>query len=128
MKMIKSEKGQSLLEFALIVPLLLLLVSGIFDFGRFLYSYAHLHMGAQEAVRLAGLGKTDAEVTAFANDYIHIGDNSNLKVFISPKPPYRKSGDYVTVRLEYSFSMITPIISKLFSEQLLVADSTIRIE
>jgi Flp pilus assembly protein TadG len=34
----KSEKGQAAVEFALVLPILLLLILGIIDFGRILYS------------------------------------------------------------------------------------------
>lgn len=126
--MIRSEKGQSLLEFALVIPILLLLVCGIFDFGRFLYTYAHLHMSAQEAVRLGGLGKSDIIIKKFTYDYFHLGDDRDLTITITPTESNRRSGQYVTVNLEYNFSMITPVISSLFPDQIIEAKSTIRIE
>lgn len=126
--MIKEEKGQSLLEFALVVPVLLLLICGIFDFGRLLYAYAHLNMGAQEAVRLGGLGKSDTEITTFAKNYVHIGDPNKLKVTITPTETNRKSGQYVTVKLEYPLPFITPVVSKIIPPQKVIVDSTIRVE
>ena len=57
----RDERGQSLVETALVLPVLLLLLVGILDFGRIMYSYAHLHMAAQETVRVGGLDKSDSE-------------------------------------------------------------------
>jgi Flp pilus assembly protein TadG len=127
--MIKNEKGQALVEFVLVVPLLLLLIVGIVDLGRVLYSYSTLHFTAQETVRLAGFGYDDSEIRAFAKDNYTAGDSSKLNVAISPNDANRKSGEYVTVKLEYAVNPITPFASKVFSGPvLLTADSTIRIE
>ena len=62
--MIKEQKGQSLVEFALVLPLLLLLICGIVDLGRLLFAYASLNMTTQEAVRVGGLGKAATTATA----------------------------------------------------------------
>ncbi len=45
-----SQRGQSLLEFALITPLFFLLVCGIFDFGHLFF----VQMSMQDAIRQAG--------------------------------------------------------------------------
>jgi hypothetical protein len=127
--MIKDEKGQSMVEMALILPVLLLLLVGIFDFGRVLYTYMHLHLATQETVRLGGLGKSDAEITTFAQNYVHVGDSSLLVVKVSPTETYRDSGDYVTVKLEYPLEIVTPVISSLLPSPLAITtDSTIRVE
>jgi Flp pilus assembly protein TadG/cell division septation protein DedD len=44
-------RGQALVEFALILPILLLLVAGIFDFGRALFVFSEVSNSAREAVR-----------------------------------------------------------------------------
>jgi hypothetical protein len=125
----RDERGQSLVETALILPVLLLLLVGILDFGRMMYSYAHLHMAAQETVRMGGLGKTDAEITAFARDYVQLKEDGQLSINISPGDSGRDSGDYVTVKLQYPFHFFTPFISSLFSSSLSIkAESTIRVE
>jgi len=126
--MIKDERGQSLAEFALVVPLLLLLICGIFDFGRYMFAYINLNMDAQEAVRLGGLGKSDAQIREYAKNHALIGDPSALKVTITPTEANRKSGDYVKVSLQYSQPFITPIISNVLPVPVIKAESTIRVE
>ena len=49
----ENEKGQSLVEFALVVPLLLLLVVGIFEFGRAWMTKNIMTGAAREAARVA---------------------------------------------------------------------------
>jgi Flp pilus assembly protein TadG len=137
----KDERGQSLVETALVLPLLLLLIVGILDFGRVTYSYAHLQMAAQETVRKGGLGKTDTEITSFAKNYVHLGDSSKLIVEISylsdntlqpvaVAPGTKgKSGNYVKVKLKYPLKLYTPLLSSLFPSPLYAeTESTIRVE
>jgi Flp pilus assembly protein TadG len=125
----RDERGQSLVETALILPVLLIILLGIIDFGRIMYSYSHLHMAAQETVRMGGLGKSDTEIVAFAKDYVTLNPIDQLGIHISPGDSSRDSGDYVTVNLEYPFQFFTPFVSSLFPSSLLIkAESTIRVE
>jgi Flp pilus assembly protein TadG len=127
--MVRNEKGQSLVELALVLPLVLLLLVGLFDFGRIFYTYTHLHLASQESVRLAGLGKSDSEVTQFVKDYIHIGDPADLQVTISPDDLTRFSGDYVTVQLKLPATIVTPMMASLFPSPFYIeTESTIRVE
>lgn len=126
--MIKDEGGQSLTEFAVILPIFLLLVCGIFDFGRLMYAYMNMNNVAQETARLVGFNKPDSEIQSFARNYVSLGDPSKLQVKPSLLEANRHSGDYVTVTLEYPFEFVTPIISKLLPAPTVRAASTIRVE
>lgn len=53
MRPYKITSGQSLIEFALILPLLLLLVMGLFDIGRAIFYYASLNTAVREGTRIA---------------------------------------------------------------------------
>lgn len=48
----RGEAGQSLVEFALVLPLLLLLLFGIFQFGAVFNSLITLNAAAREGARL----------------------------------------------------------------------------
>jgi Flp pilus assembly protein TadG len=125
----KDESGQSMVEMALVLPVLLLLLVGILDFGRILYSYAHLHMAAQETVRKGGLGSKDLEIAQFAKNYIHLGDSSKLQVKVSPSDANRHSGDYITVTLKYPLQIYTPLLSDILPvPEYIETDSTVRVE
>ncbi|MBF8983819.1 pilus assembly protein [Lutibacter sp. B2] len=127
--MIRSEQGQSVIEFALILPILLLLICGIFDFSRVLYTYMNLHIITQESVRLGALGDDDLSISQFAIEKLHIGDSNLLEIEIAPTESDRKSGDYMTVTLKYPVTYVTPFISLIFpSPYNVITDSTIRIE
>lgn len=49
----KIYSGQSLVEFALIFPILFLLVMGLFDIGRAIFYYATLNTAVREGTRFA---------------------------------------------------------------------------
>jgi len=51
--MLRSERGQSLVELALVLPLLILLLMGIADLGRAFYSYIEITNAAREGARYA---------------------------------------------------------------------------
>jgi Flp pilus assembly protein TadG len=125
----KDQQGQSLTEFALVAPLLLLLVFGILDMGRFFYGYLNLQMAAQETVRLGGLGKSDSELRTFAMSYLRITDPAKLTMTVSPTDAIRDSGDYVTVTLQTPYRFVTPVASELLTNVTEIsAHSTIRVE
>ena len=55
-RIIKNEKGASAVEFALILPILIMLVFGIFQFGIAYNNYIALTHAAREGARLAAVG------------------------------------------------------------------------
>jgi PKD repeat protein len=56
-----KQKGQGLVEFALILPLLLLMFFGIIEFGRIFQAYLTVQHAAREAARYAVTGRGGAE-------------------------------------------------------------------
>ena len=68
---LKDEKGQNIVEFALVVPMLLLLVFGIAEFGRAWMTRNILTGAAREAVRIAVVpAGTIGTATARANQVL----------------------------------------------------------
>ncbi|PWW27051.1 TadE-like protein [Cytobacillus oceanisediminis] len=124
--MVRKEDGQSLVEFALILPLFLLLLVGVIDFGRILYTQIQLELVSQESVRLGGLGKTDEEIRAYAKNQFTQGDSSLLTVNISPTGT-RKSGTYVTVDISYPETLLDALGS-MAVPYTIQSSSTIRVE
>src|SRR3954462_11071045 len=70
----RSERGAELIEFVLVMPLLLLVMCGIFGFGFLFQRYEVLTNAAREGARLAALpGYTETDVTARVNAYLTAG-------------------------------------------------------
>lgn len=58
---IRSEKGASAVEFALILPILLMIVFAIFEFGIAYNNYISLTHAAREGARLAAVNRDEIE-------------------------------------------------------------------
>ncbi len=122
----RSEKGQSTVEFAFVVLILLSLVFGIIDFGRYLHAYLTLDHAAREAARVASLGKDNSEVfNSIDANTVTLRENGILVTtklvgpIITPaNKDDRTHGVDAEITLKYPFSFITPIISNLFSEHI----------
>ena len=69
----RSESGAELIEFSLTLPLLLLIVLGIIEFGFMFREYEVVTNAAREGARIAILTNTpysDPDITARVNDYL----------------------------------------------------------
>jgi Flp pilus assembly protein TadG len=62
----RDRNGQSLVEFALLLPVLLLIIFGVVDFGRGIFQYNTTAEAARQAGRLAVVDQTVAAVKAQA--------------------------------------------------------------
>jgi len=120
----KSENGQSLVEFALILPLLVLLLFGIVDFARIFHAYLTIDHAGREAARAASVGKDDVTVKNTAlNDAasIHLLSGG---VVISPSGT-RTSGDDVSITITYPFTFLTPVIGEIVGGSFTLSDTTV---
>ena len=105
----KQEKGQNLVEFALILPVFLLLVVGIAEFGRAWMTRNILTGAAREAVRAAAV---ETRVNAF-NSAKTIADATLASAGI---PVVLQAGDFddsvdtpvptVSVSIAYTYPLI----------------------
>jgi len=107
-------------EMALVLPLLLLLLLGIVETGRIFHSYLVVTEVARDAVRYVSIGATDSEVDAAIEAGIGTLDSTRLTYTITPMPSQRRPGQPVTVRVEYPVELITPVLSSLLPNPLVV--------
>ncbi len=113
----KSEKGQSLVEFALILPVLLLLVFGIIEFGRALNTYLIISNASREGARYAVVGADNSEINSAILAKIPTLDPDNLSIDIDPgSKSERKHGAPVDIKVSYELNLITPIVGSLISD------------
>ena len=79
----QSEGGQSLIEFALILPLFLLIVTGLFDVGRAVFQENTLAYAAREGTRYAivhGSGAADPAWPGNTTGVVNVVRNAALGV------------------------------------------------
>jgi hypothetical protein len=65
----RRSRGQGLVEFAIVIPLILLAVFGILDMGRAIFTYNTLAQSARQAVRTAIVNQDESAIrsTAFGS-------------------------------------------------------------
>ncbi|HEX8975514.1 MAG TPA: TadE family protein [Solirubrobacteraceae bacterium] len=122
--------GQALTEFALVVPILLILFMGILDFGRAVYAYNAVSNAAREGARTAIVNQnaTDirtraaAQATALGIDTTSTscppsGTSGVCVQFMTPDLSASCTtvdiGCVSVVTVKYTFTAITPIIGNL---------------
>jgi len=119
-----AQRGMATVELALLLPVVLLLLFSLVDYGRFFYLRSMAASVAQDAVRLASLpGATDAAVTAVVTGTLNNGPTGTppgYSLGVTPAvtiaPAVREAGDMVTVSLSYPFE---PLILPQFVGQTL---------
>lgn len=107
----REDRGQALVEMALVVVLLLLLLLGIVDFGRAMHTYVVITNAAREGARYAshfphypdGIFSVVADYGA--ENGITLTEGTNITI-IPDRPDLATSGEPVVVRVEYPFPTI----------------------
>ena len=110
-----DKKGQSMVETALILPIIILLFLGMFEFSRIFGSYLLITHASREGARLAAIGRTDAEIQANIEDKLDILNVSELQVILNPEEDDRITGEDVRVRVRYRLQIYAPVISSIVS-------------
>jgi Flp pilus assembly protein TadG len=121
----RQEDGQSLVEFALVLPLIIALLIGMVDFGRVLYTHQELELITQEAVRIGSFGEDDEAISSYVTENFDSGNPSELSVTITPEN--RSSGEYMTVETEYPASIFN-LLGDYSIPYTIETNSTIRVE
>ncbi|MEI6108438.1 MAG: TadE/TadG family type IV pilus assembly protein [Actinomycetes bacterium] len=112
---LKSEKGAAAVEFAIILPLLLLLILLMIDFGRLFFIEISLNSASREAARGSSLSMSQAQITKIVNDSAPgVGalaalSPSGLVVTTSPCVSGNAPTATTTVTISTNFQWITPM-------------------
>jgi len=114
---LKNKKGSALVEMAIILPVLFLIVFGIFEFGRAMYITNTLNNAARYGARLAVVStqplNTASLITEIKNHTsLSTTDLDLLEIIISPYPT--SSGTVINVTAAIPFSPITPYMQEFF--------------
>jgi PKD repeat protein len=135
---VRRTRGQSLVEFALVLPIMLLLVLIVLDFGRVYLGYINLQNEARIAANFAAdnpnswtaplSAEATTNQTAYKNKIINDTKATNCAlpvvagVTTVPSPVFTDQGgngtthdlgDTVSVSISCNFGLITPIISSI---------------
>ncbi len=120
-KLRRDSSGQSIVEFAIVLPLLLLMFFGIFEFGRFYFTKLTLQHAVREATRFAVTGNvlTDPETGepidragSIVRVILHNTENLDVAldgVSISPADGGGPE-DIVRVAVDFRYNLTLPLI------------------
>jgi len=104
------ERGDSLAEFALIIPVLLLIVIAILDFGRAIYAYGVVANCAREGARYGAIqGHDDEGIEARVREAAVGLDRSESTLTID----ITRTITTVHVAVGYNFELITPLVAQV---------------
>ena len=143
----RRSRGQSLAEFALVIPIVILALMGLFDLGRAVFAYNSITNASREATRLAIVNQDFNAIQQRAFEQAPLAEqvaNDSVEVFFSEPGSAIDAGDcdanpnvggsqmgigcLATVRYTSQFEAITPIIGGLVGAIDLVAESSVPIE
>lgn len=124
-----NQRGQAMVELALILPILLLLVFGIIEFGRIYATNLMLNNAAREGARAASLGVPDEDIMIIVQDRCTYLDPVKLDIDITPLPLERAAGNPVNIEVEYPMEVNIPIISLITGDPCKISSRvTMRVE
>jgi Flp pilus assembly protein TadG len=124
----RRQAGQALAEFALVAPILFILVLGVFEAGRFILHYEALNNATREGIRyaiihgansVAPTGPPDdptgaAIRQAVADAAFGLVTSGDLTipdpVYSGPNGVTNKRGSEVTLTVSYTYDAIVPIL------------------
>ncbi|MBN1919646.1 MAG: pilus assembly protein [Anaerolineae bacterium] len=117
----RRSKGQGLVEFALILPLLLLILLGIFEFGRVLFIYSSLFNAAREGARYGVTSPRNyGGISTRAEEFISLVPPEDVDIWVwydngpgtstTTNPDQVAAGiSRVNVQVQYDIEAMTPL-------------------
>jgi Flp pilus assembly protein TadG len=114
----RCRRGQAAVEFALILPIYLLVLGGSIEFGRAFFAYAQLLQAVQDGARYgAVLKQDDANVTTRVQQGAPGGANDTVTVACTMGPGDNravtgecKRGNLLRVAGQHSQTLLVPIL------------------
>ena len=107
----RHDTGQEVVEFALVLPLLLLMIFGIMEFGIVVFTYDTIANAAREGARYGIIHPTDDAGIEAAARALTIGlDPVALQVDPPDGEPNFLVGDKIRVEVIYTHNLIVGII------------------
>jgi Flp pilus assembly protein TadG len=114
-------RGQSLVELAILLPMMMILVAGIVDIGRAYYTYLSLHDAAAEGAAYGSIHPSD---TAGIVDRV-VGESPGGVVDWTSTTVTTQilvkacEGGGVQVTVDYNYTLLTPFIGAIAGSQTL---------
>lgn len=105
-----GEKGQALVEFALLIPIFLILLFAIVDFGMGFYSWITVTNAAREGARLGAVLATQQEIEDRVYESVTLPEE-DTRMSVTVTNAQGQPGESVVVQVDYDYDLITPLAS-----------------
>jgi Flp pilus assembly protein TadG len=103
-----ARAGAAAVEFAVVVPVLILIVFGMIEFSRVMMVEQILTNAAREGARKGSLpGTTTSDVTTAVSNYMTNSGLSGQTTTVSPDPSTANPGDAITVTVSIPFNNVS---------------------
>ena len=119
----RSRRGQSLVEFALAMPLLIFLLVGVFDLGRAVYGFNAVSNASHAGARVAIVNQDTGDIETVA-----VGKAVSIPVSVDVNVPDACVGCLVDVTVTYQYAAATPLIGDLIGPITITSTTTVPIE
>ena len=123
-------RGQASLEFALIIPLLILIILTVSHIGLLVYQKNILEQAAREGARVIATTNSDQKACRCIRKVCSSLSQDRLTIKISPDSrASRRVGDIITISLTYKCTGITRLLEIFIGSDVLIkAKSNMRME
>lgn len=126
---LKEEKGQSIVEFAIILPVLLLVLCGIIDFGWIYSNELSLNNCTREGARYGSIHAGEANAEEMITNRILDVSTDSLKKDMTIEVSFTNTTDPtagdVIITVESRIDILTPIVGVFFDNQQVELSSTV---
>ncbi|KXS40676.1 MAG: TadE family protein [Candidatus Frackibacter sp. T328-2] len=129
-QLLRQKRGQALVELALVLPVILLILFGIVEFGRVFHAYLVITNAAREGAREGAISNSDSQIQSTVETAVDPSlDLNNLNINISPSQANRSRGDSVKVEVKYNVDLFTPVVTQLLPDPFPISSASVmRIE
>ena len=139
----RGERGQSLVETALLLPVFVLILIVIFDLGRAVYAYSTIGNAARSGGRVAIVDQTPANIRERAiAEGVALGlTDANVRIcYEEPDSTTRTCptnsvncdpldiGCLALVEVEYSFAALTPLVGNIVGNFTMTSTTVLPVE
>lgn len=125
----RNRKGQAVVELSLVLPIFILVILGIFDFGRALHCWSSLNHQCVQAARAAAKRTNQLVARNLYLSTTHTSLSDVQKIFWDARSPIMDTKEYegpdwansgvggsakeVTVSAKFKLNLLTPFLSSL---------------
>lgn len=143
-KKLINEKGQAMVEFALVLPILLLFIAGVIDFGWIFHNQLAANNASREAARYIAIhyyfdkmnekahyadGSAEKKALDIIDDYINTMSNFQVAE-ITPVSDDVNGGLKIKIKFTGDVFILTPFLSTILGEDKykIGSECTMRVE